>query len=127
MLPDLASAPPMTGTPPVLPGITTTAAPSSGPDLLRMLMAKMQGQQAPTSYGESSGNLIAQAVDALRKAASHDPRVAPLVKDAIQMLVMGGPAAPPMGGPGMGPAGIMSPVGQQAPLAGTPALANLRG
>lgn len=86
------------GAAPTIPGVSKTDAPNGGADLMQMLAGKMSGQAPGPRL--SAGDKVAQAVQLLREAAQMDLRIAPLLQNAIQLLVTGGG---PGGGPGQPP------------------------
>ena len=102
---------------PILPGVTSTAGPSSErPDPIQM-MAMLMGNQPPKT--DSTMEKMEQIVRLLREVSKSDPKIAMLTSEALRVLVDGGksllgsgpgtpqkPGAPspggsiPMGGPG---------------------------
>lgn len=102
---------------PPIPGVTKAEAPVGGQDLFKGILDKMMGRGVTPQ--KSSGDLIAEAVQLMRRAAEQDLRMAPLVNGALQMMITGG-GAPPQGGappPPMGAPGGGSPMMGPAPQA----------
>lgn len=94
---------------PSVPGVSQTN--GTAPDSLSgmALMSMMMGLKPEQE--DSSGKLIEQVIQLLRKAGQQDPRMAPLTIDALRLLTEGPPGgSAPMGGStvGMGSAPVPS-------------------